>query len=345
MVLITLLLSLFFVSFEASAASAVESAFRSKDYNAVAMAYRNSPNADYSRKELVIISYSLRKMKFYRQDIKLNLRLIKKHYLPEHRKLMTAIKRGDTVDGEEYGQALKVLYWNLFSSYGAILKGYSEDSPKVEKDNKQFITYSKLLSEVEFRERKVDKFNDLIIAHRQNLKNKIFRFKASWSLQYVSWQSDATLKVNGTGETGLIVTNKGFCAGGDAGYENARYHFFVDGCIMYGSGGVKNNDTSLIDDYQQANVPAMGVKMGPGASIIVSSSRSRIGVKLPIIYSIQELTVPDSPLYSIDQPAPLSIVGSIYSRWQFDRWYFQTEFGKYLTAEQTFWGFGIGQEF
>ena len=203
--------------------------------------------------------------------------------------------------------------------------------------------YSKILSELEFREGKVDKYNDTISAHRQYLVNKIFKFRTSLSLSYVSWQQEATLK-HTNGEASLIITNKGFCAGGDAGYENYRYHFYVDGCLLYGSGGVKNNDQDLVENYQQSNIPAVGFKGGPGASLIVSSSRSRIGVKLPMIYSVQELTTPKGSDYTVDQSSAFAIVGSLYSRWQFDSWYFQTEFGKYLTQEQTFWGFGIGKE-
>lgn len=258
---------------------------------------------------------------------------------------MAAIKRGDTVDGDKYSQALKILYWNLFTSYGAILKGYSVESKRVDKDHKQFQIYSKLLSELEFREGKVDKYNDAIIAHRQSIKTKIYQFKASWFLQYVSWQREASLIHSSAGSSQLIVTNKGFCAGGEVGYENQSFHFYLDGCLLYGNGGVKNNDTSVIENYQQSNVPAFGLKAGPGASYIVSSSRSRIGIKMPVIYTSQELTVPSDPVYSIDSGSPVSVVGSLYSRWQFNKWYIHTEFGKYLTQQQTFWGLGVGKEF
>lgn len=344
MVIVTLLLSLFLGSVSALAGE-VGDAFKAKNYNKVSELYQSQQNKDYSRQELIFISYSLRKLRFFRQDIKLNMRLVKKHYLKEHKKLIAAIKRGDTVDGDEYPEGLKVLYWNLFTSYGEILKGYNHDSDLVEKDNKYFTLFSKMLSELEFREGKVDKYNDAITAHRQYLVNKIFKFKSSLSLSYVSWQQEATLKHSTAGEASLIITNKGFCAGGDMGYENYLYHFYVDGCLLYGSGGVKNNDQALIDNYQQSNLPAIGLKAGPGASLIVSSSRSRIGIKLPLIYSVQKLTSPKDSAYTVEQASQLAFVGSLYSRWQFNSWYFQTEFGKYLTQQQTFWGFGIGKEF
>jgi hypothetical protein len=79
--------------------------------------------------------------------------------------------------------------------------------------------------------------------------------------------------------------------------------------------------------------------------MIVSSSGSRIGVRLPVIYTYQKLQDPKSDNYNIEQNEPLDYVASLYSRWQFKTWYFQTEFGKYLQAEQTYWGLGLGKNF
>ena len=343
MVIIIILLNLF-VALGSASASEVTQAFNQKDFRRVTESYRQNQKKNYSRQELIYISYSLRKMGYYRQDINLNVIIINKHYKRHHQKLLQSIKRGDTVDGDDYPEGLMVLYWNLLNSYGQILKGYKEDSPKVEDDHKYFVQFSKILSELEFREGKVDKYNDAIIAHRQLLKDKIYHLKKSWSVQYVSWQQEAILN-HPSGSSTLIITNKGLCAGGDVGYENYRFHFYLDGCVLYGSGGVKNNDQNLVANYQQSNVPALGVKAGPGASYIVSSSKSRIGFKIPIIYSIQDLTSPKDPDYSIEQASSLSYLASLYSRWQFNKWYFQTEFGKYIQSEQAFWGLGIGKEF
>jgi hypothetical protein len=320
-------------------------AWKAKDYMRVSDIYRNDMKKDYSHKELIIISYSLRKLKFFRQDIKLNVRIVKKKYGEYHKRLLAAIKNADTIDADEYPKSLFVHYWNLFTSYGQIIKGYSEDSPLVEKDNKYFLLFSKILSEVEFREARVDKYNDMIIAHRQYLINKIYRLKLSFTFQYVSWQQEGSLVSSTIPKTGLILTNRGFCTGGDIGYENYLYHFYFDGCFLYGVGGVKNTKSSAVADYKQSGVPAYGVKVGPGASLIVSSSKSRIGIKIPIIYSIQKLTQPTGANFTVEQESPVSVMTTLYSRWQFEKWYFQTEFGKYLMKEQTFWGLGIGKEF
>lgn len=344
---IRLLLALFFITSSASA-SVITTNFKARKYQAISDYYRDNINKKFTRKEMALISFSLRKLGFYRQDVKLNIKLVNLYYRQSHQKLLKAIKRGDTIDSDKYPKALPVLYWNIFSSYGAILKGYNHDSKLVEKDHKHFKLFSKILSELEFRESKVDKFNDLIIAHRQYLQDKIYRFKSSLTFQYVSWQNEATITNSATNaEANLNITNRGLCLGGDIGVENHLFHFYLDGCLLYGAGNVKNIDTSVIAEYEQQNVPALGFKGGPGMSFIVSSSKSRLGFKIPIIYSTQRLenATKDGVSYEIKPESPMSILTTVYSRWQFDKWYIQTEFGKYVSKELTYWGLGVGKEF
>jgi hypothetical protein len=336
-------LVLFMLMTSAAFSSAISQAFKRKDFHRVSEIYRAHPNKNFSRNELIYISYSLRKLGFFRQDIKMNIRLVKKEYLKHHLTLLKAIKRGDTIDGDDYPKTLKILYWNLFSAYGAIIKGYPNKSILSQKDKKHFVTFAKILSDLEFRERKVDKMTDEINAHLQYLEDKIYQFKASWYLQYVSWQQDSSLV--GPGDiTKLIITNRGLCLGGEAGLQNYLFHFYLDGCVLYGAGSVKNTDNVNIN-YQQSNVGAYGIKAGPGASVIVSSSKSRLGIKIPMIFSSQQLTEPTNAQYSIEKSDSISFVPSLYSRWQFDRWYLQSEFGKYLQKENVFWGLGFGREF
>ncbi len=322
----------------------VQDAFKKKDYLQVTEIFKENPSRNFNRKELIMVSYSLRKQGFYRQDVKMNIRLIKKEYERYHKRLLAQIKAGDTIDSDDYPEALKVLYWNLMNAYGNIILGYEDQSQLIKKDHEHYLMFAKILSELEFREGKVDKLNDKISAHIIMLANKIYKFSSSWYLQYMSWQQESQLKGPNV-STNLIVTNKGFCLGGDLGYENARYHWYVDGCAFFGSGGVSADATGSGISYQQSNVPSYGLKFGPGASLIVSSSKSRIGFKIPIVYNSQRLTNPGQPGFSIQSESAISIATSIYSRWQFDKWYFQTEFGKYVDREATIWTLGIGRNF
>lgn len=327
-------------------ASNVTTAFRKNDYREVSRIYQGNPSRNYSRKELILISYSLRKLGFYRQDVKLNVRLIKKEYQRYHRRLLKEVRAGDTVDTDKYPEALKVLYWNLMNDYGAIILGYKDHSQLIKKDHEHYLIFAKFLSELEFREGKVDKLNDKIMAHIVMLQNKVYKFSASWFFQYLTWQQESQLRGPNGFSSNLIVTNRGICLGGDLGYENSSYHWYVDGCAFYGSGGVSSDTTGGSGiRYQQSNVPAYGLKFGPGASFIVSTSKSRIGFKIPIVYNVQSLTNPDQSGFSIDAESAISVATTLYSRWQFDKWYVSTEFGKYFDREATVWSLGLGRQF
>jgi hypothetical protein len=342
MVIVKLFILLLALQSVAFGASDIVNAFKRKDYHTITEIFKAAPNDTYSRQELILISYSLRQMDFYRQDIKLNVRLINQKFKDRHTSILASIRDGESIDGDKYPEALKVLYWNLLVDFGQIILGYEEKSPKFLSDRHFFNTFSKILSELEFREGKVDKLNDQVLAHLEYIDKKVYKWSRSFSLSYVSWQSEARL--NGQGQDiGLLVTNKGFCAGGDVGMENYLFHFYVDGCLLAGSGGIQALPNKSEIDYQQSNVPAYGFKISPGASMIVSSSKSRIGFRIPIIYSQQNLDDPPSEKgYEALNEAPVSVITSLYSRWQFNRWYFQTEFGKYISKESTFWGLGLG---
>lgn len=328
---------------EALAAKEIEDAFKVRNYGRVAGFYRANPDYRYTKKDYVMIGYSLRRIGAFREDVKVSFGSVKRFHNNEHQKVLSSIQNDETIDGDEVPEALKIHYWNLFNDFGQILKGYGEKTPGLEQDLKHFQSFAKILSEVEFREGKVDRTVDSVMAHLQYLSDKIYHFKRSFFVQYVSWQQEATLS-GPTDNTGLVITNRGFCTGGELGWENYRYHFYVDGCYLYGAGGVKNTGNASVD-YQQSNLPAWGLKGGPGASVIVSSTKSRIGFKVPILYTVQELTNPDTAGYTITDKSQLSYLTTLYSRWQFGDWYFSTEFGKYVKREESFWGLGLGREF
>ncbi len=343
MVVVKFFLLLILVS-GAALGSDVLDGFKRKDYRGVHRIYQENPSRNFSRKELIMISYSLRKLGFYRQDVKMNVRLVKKEYNQYHKRLLKQIKAGDTIDSDEYPEALKVLYWNLMNAYGQIILSYEKNSQLIKKDHEHYLIFAKILSELEFREGKVDKLNDRIMAHILMLQNKVYKFSSSWSLQYMSWQQESQLLGPSGFSSKLTVTNRGMCLGGDLGYENANYHWYVDGCAFFGSGGVSAESGTGVN-YQQSNVPAYGLKFGPGASLIVSSSKSRIGVKLPIVYNVQSLQNPGQANFSIEAESAISVATSLYSRWQFDKWYLQSEFGKYVDREATIWTLGFGRQF
>lgn len=323
-------------------AGPVEKMVASKKYAELSRYYLKNTKKNFTRKQLIHISDALRKQRLFREDIKLNIQLMNRYYRKQHLRLLKDIKASNTIDPDDYPIGQKIIYWIIISDYANILTKYEKRSPALEKDYRFFQIFSKMLVDMEFRESKVDKINNQVNNHLEYLTNKVYRFTGSYNLQYVSWQREAILK-GPLQDTTLNVTNRGYCLGGDMGMENHLFHFYVDGCFLFGSGGVKSTNTGV--DYQQSNVGAFGFKAGPGASLIVSSSKSRIGVKIPFIYTIQRYQNPNSTQFSVEETSPFSFMTTLYSRFQFGKNYFQTEFGKYIQKEEIFWGLGFGREF
>lgn len=321
----------------------IERNFKAKNYQAVVKEYEGRRKAKFTKRQYIMISYSLRKLGRYREDIAHNARFVRRFYPKEHHRLIRDVRQTNTIDPEEYPNSLKLIYWIILSDYEKILTSYQEKSPALDRDYQHFQIFSKLLEGLEFREGQVDRINTRALNHFAWLENRIYHFTGSMFLNYVSWQREILLI--GTGkEIALQVTNRGYCAGGEMGFENYKWHFYVDGCFLFGAGGVTN--TQQPPEYQQSDVRAMGFKAGPGASLIVSSSKSRVGIKLPVIFTIQRFQNP--PVASnleIEETNPFSFMGTLYSRFQFDKWYLQTEVGKYMKTDDLYWGIGVGKQF
>jgi hypothetical protein len=345
MVMILRFLILILLNVDAAWASEVGTLFKRKEYKKIAARYiKPEKHKALTTKEMIMLSHSLRMLKRYREDTRIIAKIIKKDHQSNHVKIRKHIANKETLDSEDYPKSLPVLYWYLFNDYAQILLSYDKLTPQIEKDKIFFNTFRNILSELEFREGKVERLNDKVVSHLQHLENKVYRLSASWNLQYVSWQHSATLtRASTNSKTSLILTNQGYCLGGDIGVENGFYHFNMDGCLLVGSGGVSAYGDSNIT-YEQ-NVPAFGLKIGPTASMIVSSSKSRIGIGLPLIYTSQKLTQPNDTDYKVEEESPLAMLATINSRWQFDRWYLRIEFGQYFAKQESFWGLGFGRQF
>ena len=328
------------------ASTKIAASLRRKEYQKVVTTYNTKEKwKELTGKELILLSHTFRRTKNYRLDVKLMAFILTSKYKDQHKDIIKKMREKETLDMEDYPKSLPIYYWYLYNDYALLLMQYKNIShPQLAKDRKAYNYFGQILSELEFREGKAEKINNNVVNHLQYLENKVYRFTWSANLQYVSWQHDATLHRQSSGKnTGLIITNSGYCVGGDAGIENGFYHFSVDGCLLVGSGGVSSYGDPNIT-YKQ-NTPAFGLKIGPSASMIVSSSKSRIGIGLPLIYTSQELSQPGDPDYRVKDGGPLSALATINSRWQFGQWYIRTEFGQYFKKQESFWGLGFGKQF
>lgn len=326
-------------------ASDIRSLWSARSYIKIVESYLANKDKDYHWKDYFYISYSFRALKLYREDIKLNIKIINKGFKTQHKEILGLTKENEELEQGKYPKILIGLYWNLLNSFGELILLENEDSAKVSQIYKQFQMLQNILIELDALPEKSEEFVDNVQSYRQRLIDQIYSFKSEFFVQYISWQQEASLVNQNGSEIGLIITNKGLCSGGNAGIENYRFHFYIDACFFYGAGSVKNYNQNSLASYQQSNIPAYGLKTGPGASINISSTKSKIGIKLPLIYSIQKLESPTSGTFSIVEGSSLAFVASLYSRWQFESWHFETEFGNYLGVKQTFWGLGAGVSF
>lgn len=174
----------------------------------------------------------------------------------------------------------------------------------------------------------------------QGLDLKTKKVSKLLSVDFMSWQQEGEIK-SGAAKSRVIITNKGYCAGGAVGYEHGTYRSFIDGCFVYGygnSGAVKNSIT-----YDQSDISAYGAKASIGMGRFVSSARAEIGFKLPIMYIHQSLTEPNNA--SITEPPPFMAMASLYSRWPFQKWFVQTEFSKFIGNDLVLFAVGGGYDF
>jgi hypothetical protein len=159
-------------------------------------------------------------------------------------------------------------------------------------------------------------------------------------IDYLSWQQEGEIK-SGNERSNIIITNQGVCPGAQNSWVKDTYRSFFDGCFIIGSGNTgseKNNIT-----YNQSGISAFGIKASLGMGMFVSSAKAEIGLKIPFMYVHQSLTEPSGA--NIKKPDEVMMLGSLYSRWPFESWFIQTEFGKFLVKDLTLFSIGAGHEF
>jgi hypothetical protein len=273
-------------------------------------------------------------------EITKNQKIIQSKYLNYEIKLKKLIKESETVEPDEFPEEYKKINYKIFGILSKILIKSTTPSPESSPQRKLFFIYREKLSNLEYQESKVEKIYDLIQSHFKNLEEMQYRPTFRLFIDYISWQYNAVLK-GPSNQYDLVVTNKGICPGGSYSQENKFFNFFVDACYLFTSGGVSSDPSQVT--YIQDNVLATGIKGSIGMGYFVSSSRSEIGFKLPVIYAVQKLENP--PGYTIKEGNNIMAMAGIYSRWPIGNYFFQTEFSKYLVEDELLWSLGLGYKF
>lgn len=329
----------------------IKSNFKEKNFAAIVGIYDNNKKSAAFQKApklMVMTAYALEKQGRFKDAASLNMRLVKIKFFKEHQFINREIKNDSSIDSDNYPKVLLVLYWNIFKNLSRQILLATERTPVVEDELRQFNFVRVILENLEFRERQVDKTNDEVLAHLKSLEDGKYRLNTRLFVNYLSWQRKVDLLIAGN-TSPIVITNKGLCAGGALGIQNASYSFFLDGCALLASGEIQSQNTS--PTYQQSAIPVRGFMGGIGVGKIVSPTGAEIGFKIPIMMASQKLTQPPTSSPScaagcnIEEPPTMSIMGSLYSRWHFSNVYFQTELSKFIDQDAVLWSLGTGYRF
>ncbi len=257
----------------------------------------------------------------------------------ETAKIKKAVNQGGELQGSEFSKDYKELLYSIYAGYASRLENAQKMDSAFIRDTPLFEFFKKALEKLEYREDEVDATSDRIRIHLVQLEEKRYRIKWRTSVHYLSWQSQASL-IGPFETTNLLSTNLGVCPGIGASLENRYWSLSLDLNGLYGSGGV--SAVQGIVEYQQSQVPAIGGRLAVGGGRIVSSSGSELGLRASALYVRQTLSRPSDTQYSIEQNKTLSFTASIFSRWRFNRFYIETDFGRTIARPSTLWSLGFG---
>ncbi len=267
---------------------------------------------------------------------------IQAKFLKERNKLKQLIKEDETVDPEEFPLEFKKLNFKVYGELVRYLRKIQKPLPANHGVRKSLGIYREYLSQLEYEESKVEKTFELIQQNFQLLEDKKYHRQWRVFVDYISWQYSAVLD-KPTGESDLIVTNKGYCPGFSYAQENKFLSFFVDACALLTTGGVTSVDPTVT--YVQSNISGTGFKTSVGVGFFVSSLGSELGLKLPVMLVSQDLENPPAVGYTVTEGTNLIPMLGFYSRIPFRKLFFQTEFSKYLKEDQVQWSLGLGYKF
>lgn len=324
----------------APAGEQIERLYRAKRYADVIKLHAGNPAiAMESERTGKIVAASYERTRGYRKAYEVNSQLLRKFYARENRQFADE-QRNNSVQPARYPAGFKNLYYSLY--YDQSQLAFTSTSLKDLPPNwaRTFESTRQKLELLEIQPAQVSERSEKVAAHLKYLEQKTFQWKFRVFLDYVSWQTEATL-VGPSGGYSLLATNQGLSPGAGVSYQNGFYVFTSDLNLVYGSAGVSTLQGGPV--YNQADVPAYGARLAVAGGLIVSASKAELGLRLSFWYISQDLTTPSVAGYSVEQSKKLSQTLSIYSRWHFGGYFLQTDFGRYLGRPATAWAIGFGR--
>ena len=315
---------------------------QAKNYAALTSLYEKNRNLPLENDlEAFYITEAYLKIQKIRRAISLNEKALLSLHADEESKLNEAMKN-TTVSPGAFSKNFKHNYYTLFLLYSSLFTKSGKLKLILKKDLERFELIKQKLEVLTFQSAIVSKRSEKVSNWLKQLELKIYKFRFRAFLDYLSWQTEATLK-GPTGSYPLVATNVGLSPGLGVSYENSFYAFSLDANLIYGTAGVSTLQGG--PTYQQSDVPAFGSRLAFGTGLIVSATRSEVGLRASLFYIKQSLSTPSTAGYSVEQSKELSETLSLYSRWLFNPFFLQTEFGRYLNRPATVWSIGFGSFF
>lgn len=230
--------------------------------------------------------------------------------------------------------------WLHFQSLGEEILKSEEVNQSLKEKHEEFTSERKKLETMAFKEDEADRLDTKVDEHLKTLSEKKYLKGYEVAVSYFSFQLLTDFK-NAGGASKIIVTNNVFCIGGAYGTSNKNFHYWVDGCAFYGKGNAGSVENKIT--FEQDNLDTYGTRISPAVGFFVSSLRSELGFKLPLLYTHQKITEPANA--SLKASSSVQALASFYYRFPVNQWFFQMEFGKFLSQDTTLWGFGGGLSF
>jgi hypothetical protein len=314
--------------------------YQEKKYSLVIQKYlANRKRVLHHYQTALLVNISYEKLRQYPEALALNFEYLRENYEKDSTRLRTDLQNNQAPKSSEYSNEFKALFFRIYGDYSQKILGAGWQGGVFSKDQFAFEQYKKALDALEYQGDAVQKIHDKVEEHLKLLEKKQYRWRTRVFIDYLSWQTSATL-IGPFETTALLATNVGICPGVGVSYESSFWALSLDLSYLSGSGGVSVTQGAV--NYRQESVPASGFKAAFGAGMIVSESRSELGLRATFLYVNQSLATPATAGYSIDQPNTFSQVISLYSRWTFDQFYLQSDFGRYVKRPATLWSIGVG---
>ncbi|MFA7614699.1 MAG: hypothetical protein WCY48_10725 [Candidatus Caldatribacteriota bacterium] len=263
-----------------------------------------------------------------------SLELAQRKYPQEHKEIVELIENEDFLESDEYSDELKEIYFNAFVNK-------LEEFKRTEKSDHEIPLLLNILEGLEYKEDEVASLVESFEKRQKHIIAKRWVKDFDLGISFTSFQRHIDLE-SPSDKQKLINTTKASCFGGGLNIKNQYWSLTTHGCFMIGNSNIKEREGS--PQYKESSVPLWGIKVSQRMGKIVSSTRSELGISLPVIYYNQDLKNP-SGSYKVKDDKSFIVAPAIYGRWALGKLVFDTEIGQFLDQSNTYYSLSFGVKF